>query len=333
MIKYYNEFKDERGYVHSIDEITVDYFVKDFNLDKVIQDICLLCAMSSFKMGDNTWDAAKQMKRDLVPQSRYDWFTARIWTGGYLFSVGQWVQFDKVNRDWTKLPILRLKVNPNKHANIPLWEAFKKYVSDNCDEGYLVKYDYAVDVSLPPSSVENIGSRKEPGLLKGTRYWGQRGRHGRIKIYDKQEEQKLESPLTRIEYTFKSSETRTFDNIVVVDYGEKRKDYDSLSSQLQTYINMIIEIENLGGDKQKYLKDMNYRTYKKIEPFVIGRSEKLINDETIVDVLIDNLSRELMIKYKGQKVNVVKTEYGIKPFVDDEGFVIVDEDNDFIPFN
>lgn len=333
MIKYYNEFKDNRGYIHSVDEITVDYFVKNFNLNKVIQDICIMCAMASFKKGGNVWSADDHMKRDLVPQSRYDWFTARIWADGFLFSVGQWVQFDKVNKDWITLPILRMKVNPNKYADTPLWDEFKKYINENCDDGMLCKYDYAIDVPLSPGSVENIGSRKEPGLLKGTRYWGQRGRHGRIKIYNKQEEQNLETPLTRVEYTFKTAESRSFDNIVIIDYGEKRKDFDALSSQLQTYINMLVEIENLGGDKQKYLKDMNYRTYKKIEPFVIGSSEKLINDETIIDVLIEKLSCSLMIKYKDQKVKVVKTEYGIKPFVDEEGFVIVDEDNDYLPFN
>lgn len=333
MIKYYNEFKDERGYVHSVDEITVDYFVMNFNYDKIIQTICMMCANSAFKNGADHWNADEHMKRDLVAQSRYDWFSARIWEDGFLFSIGQWVQYDKVTKEWTRLPIIRLKVNPNKHANTPLWNDFKEYVRTNCDDGYLIKYDYAVDVPMASEYIDNIGSRKEPGLLKGTRYWGQRGRHGRIKIYNKQEEQKLDSPLTRIEYTFKTAEQRSFDNIVVMDFGSKRTDYENLPTQSQTYVKMLIEIENLGGNKEKFLKDLNYRTYKKIEPFVIGRSEKLINDENIVDKLINALSLELMIKYKGQNVNVIKTECGIKQFVDDDGFIIVDDDNDFIPFN
>lgn len=301
-------------------------------MDKIIKDICYICAMSAFKVGVS-WNSEEHMKRDLVPQNRYDWFTSRIWSAGFLFSIGQWVQFDKVNRDWTILPILRIKVNPNKHGGSDLWEAIKRYIGDNCDDGLLCKYDYAIDVPLEPQYVENIGSRKEPGLLKGTRYWGQRGRHGRIKIYNKQVEQSLESPLTRVEYTFKTLEKRNFDNIVVVDFGAKRTDYEGLSSQLQNYIKMIIEIENLGGDKYKYLKALNYRTYKKIEPFVVGSSERLVENEDIVDSLINSLCDELMIKYKGQKVSVVKSENGIKQFVDDEGFIIVDDDNDYIPFD
>lgn len=292
-----------------------------------------MCLMAAVKSGDTSWNIENHMKRDLIAQSKYDWFSARVWQDGFLFSIGQWVQYDKVTKEWTRLPILRLKVNPNKHADSHLWNEFKEYVRVNCDDGYLTKYDYSVDVPLPLECVDNVGSRKEPGLLKGTRYWGQRGRHGRIKIYDKQEEQKLDNPLTRIEFTFKTAKNRTFDNIVVLDMGEKKKDYDELSPQLQTYIKMLLEIENLGGDKKKFLNTLNYRTYKKIEPFVIGSSEKLIENETIIDNMINALSNELMIKYKGQNVNVTKTENGIKQSVDDDGFVIVDDDNDYLPFN
>lgn len=332
-MNYYKEIKDSRGYIHSIDEITVDFYVKDFNQENVIKSIARICALSEFKEGRPDWDFLKHSKLDLMPSSKYNWFNSRIWCNGFFFSIGQWTDYDKITKDWTMLPIIRINVNPNKHGGSFLWNDLKDYISKNCDDGMIVKYDYAVDVPIAPKYVNNIGSRKELGLNKGTRYYGQRGRHGRIKIYDKQSEQKLDSPLTRIEYTFKTREKRTFDNIVVMDLGDKRSDYEMLSKTLRIYVEMLLEIEQLGGDKFKFINDsFDSRTYKKIEPFVIGSSEQLLKDDVILNRLLEELSNDLMISHEAENVNLVKTLKGFEVPVDDDGFIMINDDDEFIPF-
>lgn len=333
-MNYYKEVKDERGYIHSIDEVTVDFYVKDFNQKNVIKSIARICALSEFEEGRSDWDFLSHSKLDLKPSTKYNWFNSRIWCNGFFISIGQWTSFDKVNKDWTILPIIRINVNPNKHGGSALWNNLKKYIAAYCDDGMIVKYDYAIDVPVSPEYVNNIGSRKEPGLNKGTRYYGQRGRHGRIKIYDKQAEQKLDYPLTRVEYTFKTKEKRTFDNIVVMDFGKKRNDYESLSRQLRTYVEMLNDIEQLGGDKFKHLNNMDSRTYKKIEPFVVGGTERLVKDDVILKGLLEELSNDLMISHDVENVNLVKTlkgfEVPVDVDVDDDGFISVSDEVDFV---
>ncbi|EOJ4528197.1 hypothetical protein ACKKL3_004419, partial [Shigella flexneri] len=100
--------------------------------------------------------------------------------------------------------MMRFKINPNKHIGSPAVQVVLDFIREWCTDGYLVRWDYAIDVPVKIADVMVIGSRKEKGLYKGTRYYGQRHKHGYLKVYDKQREQGLDDVLTRIEYTFEA---------------------------------------------------------------------------------------------------------------------------------
>jgi hypothetical protein len=97
---------------------------------------------------------------------------------------------------------------------------------------------------------------------------------------------------------------------------------------------MLNDIEQLGGDKFKHLNNMDSRTYKKIEPFVVGGTERLVKDDVILKGLLEELSNDLMISHDVENVNLVKTlkgfEVPVDVDVDEDGFISVSDEVDLV---
>jgi len=97
-----------------------------------------------------------------------------------------------------------LEFNPNKLADsaefLKLLDVLSGYVSD----ASLVRYDLAVDLRTPRRDYRLAkDGRKYSCELSGslTEYLGRRNAGGFVKVYDKQAESGLPSPLTRVELT------------------------------------------------------------------------------------------------------------------------------------
>lgn len=290
------EVKDDHGYTHSIDMVTIDYLLTGSASAVTLRLIELLESHGMIK--------DKHCKLDMLPNFRYEFYTNFISYEGFTFQLGKWSNYDRNEKKWYNLDMMRFKVNPNKHLDTPLMNDVLAFFGDWCRDGVLVRYDYAIDVPVKLEDVLVINSRKLKGLYRGTRYFGRRHNHGYLKIYDKGAESGLESILTRLEYTFAPGQIPSWDNIVIrapINTGSGEK----LSKTLQLYLDMLIELRELGSDIDQYIERMDFKSYKKIEPYLMT-GVRLEFDETIVDCLLDNIC-DIFIVTKNQQL--IKDEF------------------------
>lgn len=310
-MQYWSEFTDSDGFVHSIDNVIIDYYL-NCNFKTVTK--ALIALLSGFG-----FDPEHNSKLDVLPSFKYEYFVDHLWFDGFHFSLGKYVDYDKVSHTVHKLDMMRFKVNPNKHAYSPAFDALLGFLREYCADGYLVRYDYAIDVPVKIQDVLVVSSRKEKGLYKGTRYFGQRHTHGYLKIYDKAKEQSLEHDLTRIEYTVDGKKELRPDNIVVRGSPAAVDGLSGLSSQSRLYLDMLSDIKALGGEIEPYLERINYRTYKQIEPFLYS-GKQLRVDQTILNSLVEKINDTFILADIEQKVN----DKGV--LVDADGFMICETD-------
>lgn len=300
---YKNEQTDTHGFIHSIDNIVVDYYL---TCSYKTATILLFDVLNSYGFNKET-----NAKLDVLPSFRYEYYRNLIWFEGITFSLGKYSKYDKVTGTWFELDVMRFKVNPNKHDGTPLMDSVVQYIRDNCKDGYLVRYDYAIDIKCSLTDVVVLGSRKEKGLYKGTRYLGQRHKHGYCKIYDKQLEQHLDTELTRIEYTFCSDNIPVFDDILIRAPVSSQNGREPLSQQARLYLDMLQEIDALGGNTESYMQRINYRTRKKIEPYLYT-GIRLQVDSYILDYLLKFIFDRFIISPADREVN-----HGDEDFITD----------------
>lgn len=293
---YSNEVIDLHGYIHSIDNIVIDYFL-----------VCSYKTVTDRLMDvlrPHGFDEEGHCKLEVLPSYRYEYYRNLVWYEGFTFSLGKYTNYDRLTKTWTELDIMRFKVNPNKHEGTPIMDDVVKFLTEYCKDGYLVRYDYAVDIRCPLSDVIVLGSRKEKGLYKGTRYLGQRHKHGYCKIYDKQKEQCLDHELTRIEYTFCGDNIPVVDDILIRAPVDVQNGREPLPAQAKLYLDMLQEIEALGGDIESYLQRINFRTRKKLEPYLYTGIRLQLEDQ-ILNKLMDKINSRFIISDDNERVNMV----------------------------
>lgn len=188
-------------------------------------------------------------------------------------------------------------------------------------DGWIRKYDYAVDIPLEMRCVQVLDTRKEPGLYKGTRYYGQAGRHGYLKIYDKQKDLKRQGEeigtLTRVEHTLFTSKELSLETIYILQNDSLNTDYSELKDTDRAIVEMYMQLQALGCDyKLKLGRDKR----KKLEPYLQGQYVKL-DYGRYLDLLLD----DIRFKFKAHEKSL---------YTDDAGFIQVDEkDLEALPFD
>lgn len=273
MLSYGKNIKDTLGCTYSIDNLVVEYIVKSFNAKSVIDGL----ASEVFSPTIPGWEKEKFSKTDLPACSAYSWFKSSIWGGGFYIQYGQYKDFDKVTREWSEYPLMRIKFNPNKYWSSPVLARLNDWIERECDTGVIVKFDFAVDVPARLRDIE-VHSRKEPGLYKGTRYYGQRNKHGRLKIYDKKAESELPDDTARVEWTFCYGKPIVFDEVYWLTNGPvPLPDVKDLGSQAYSLARMLLAVRSLGGDVHECLSWLDRRTQKKLEPYTIGTGVQLLD--------------------------------------------------------
>lgn len=313
MINYFNSLNDEFGYTHSIDNVIVTYYLMcqvDTAIDKLRE-------LKDKYTTDNYWE-----RLNCAACQKWAWYQNHVHLAdGIYVSLGKYQEYDKMQKKWYIFPLLKVEVNPNKHSDKPIYQAFLGFIREWCKSGYMNKHDYAIDIPLVPGLVKVYGSRKEPGLHKGTRYWGQRNNHGYLKIYDKQKESGLECPCTRIEHTLVNKMPVSFENVYITKLEGIESDLSALDSINKSIVQMIVILKQHNEDYEECIKGLNYRRRKNIEPFIAGHSERLLYDENIHKKLLDNIYEVFDI------VDNVQDEV----LIDSSDFVTVDGTND-LPF-
>lgn len=306
-VPYCFSFTDERACVHSIDMLHVDFFVDSFRGENVLRSLAEV-----FSAHVSGWSFDQFTKLDLPACSKYQFFQSSIWGGGFHIAYGQYKHVDRVDHTAVVLPVLRVKFNPNKCSRTPLFAGIFAWIKEHCDDGLIVRFDYAIDV---PCELDDlvVSSRKEPGLYKGTRYYGQRHHHGHVKIYDKRKEQvdrgrpdDLDHPVTRVEYTFVTGKPLEFDSICWLTRGPLPiPDQSELSTQCISICRLMRDLRACGGDVLHAMSYFERRTREKIKPYTIGSGVQLLSD---AEILLDLLSRccsAYSISYRSGGVNAV----------------------------
>lgn len=301
MLSYAKNHIDSHGCTHSLDNLVFEYYVNSFSQETVLDELSEI-----FAKVIPGWERETHSKEDLPACSSYSWFKSSIWGGGFYLQYGHYKDFDRCSREWTEYPILRVKFNPNKYLTSPLFLPLLEWFDRNCDNGVLVKFDYAVDIPCRPKDVQ-VHSRKEPGLYKGTRYYGQRGKQGYLKVYDKRLESELPDDTTRVEWTFCYGKLIAFDSVAWLTNGPAPLPDARELAKSYSYARLILDIRALGGDVQQALSYLDYRTAKKLEPYTIGSGIQLIDDGEleILEKLLRSYCAQLSLSFVSSGVNKI----------------------------
>lgn len=311
-MKYFVSDVDTNGFVYSIDNCIFQYDLKYNSLKDDL--IAYLYDLQSYhQLSDEFWT-----RLNLKPSSHWSWCSdiCHLCNGIYL-SIGKYNYLKDVKEPlW--LPVVRLEVNLNKHSDKPVLSDLLQWLKDHSGSCTLIKYDVAVDVPKCLDDVQIFGSRQERGLYKGTRYFGQRNKHGYTKIYDKKKEQGLESDLTRVETTLVYKNGFRLNDIYV--RGNKENDF-KLNDTDRCFLAMLETLKALGEDQEQFLDMLGRRKKERIKDLLGEFSFEVVKqDENIIKGLLERV--RLLVPFTDP----------IKPYFEDsEGFLRVDE-NYKLPF-
>lgn len=318
-MQYFISGIDKNGYTYTIDNLILEYTLMHPNEDITgfIHDLV-----------DKYPDIKKNEYYEHLNKpysSRWQYYNNQVHLcNGCTVWYGKWT----VNNEGVKIcfPMLRIEFNPNKHMDKPIIIDLFTWIYKIYGDALLRKYDFAIDVKCKKEDLQVFGSRKEKGLCKGTRYYGQRNKDGYCKIYDKQVESDLPYNLTRIEHTFvhnkKGSHKKqgvSFENIYVKDVDKDKVKFKSKSMNTLFEICLLCDANHIDYIDKLDLLDKRYK--KDIIEALHGCSYKKIDiDMALHDKLIDDVYRIFHINKLHKPVKV-----------DEDGFMQIDDDIE-LPF-
>lgn len=159
----------------------------------------------------------------------------------------------------------------------------------------VVRCDLAIDVPVPRLFANLIKDNRNYEYLDYnkngiTEYLGSRNTTNFVKLYDKEKESGLDSPLTRLEYTCKPSiiEFRKIQAKVLVEKGQFELELSEYDNLLKSQIAMIKVLQGLPVHSRiKALKNFTYRVRKKISPYVLADTYELEIDTKCVQAVFD----------------------------------------------
>ncbi len=314
---YFFHVKDSNGYVHSIDNLIVTYNVKRLGrkcLDELLNEF--------HKLKEKYPDLDYWEKLNLNPCRKYSFFQHAVHLDeGIYILLGHYMEVVKEKHEALVLPLVRLEINPNKHADKPVFHEFMKIINEYCYDSYISRYDYAVDIPVKPDDVQVFGSNKEKGLYKGTRYYGQRNKNGFCRIYDKQKEQRLDSPLTRVEHVIsltKTTKNISFEKVYIKDNLVSDNEDEKLSKTDAVILELCALASANNLDYESIINGLSPRKRRFIKSQVNQCGYKLLEfDKEVHDRLL------MMAKdYFGVKDSIT---------VDENGFCQINDDA--IPFD
>lgn len=278
----YNNYciTDSNNFIHSIDNVVFTYMIKQFNMDTIASELIQIRT-------DNNCDGWEKL--NCTACTKFSWYQNIIHIDSMHLSFGKYQEYNKTNKTWIILPMLRFEINPSKHGKKKVFLDILKWIRKNCTDAELKRYDYAIDVPYHINDIVIYNSKKEHGLYKGTIYRGQRNKHGFTKIYNKAKEQNLDNVLTRIETTIEHGKTICFENIIFVSSNKIENATDELSSLNKCILNLCFALKENNIDFEPYISKLNYRRRKILEPYLYDDTLKLQFDSEILSQLLDQI--------------------------------------------
>ena len=274
-MRYYVSFSDDFNYTYSIDKLvlhgtflynTFDEFSARLN-SLMIKSVCydeLPFSMSLYR--DTYYQSLKKLtylnnfKFELCFGSEQSSF----WLGTHFQG------FDKTLDTW------KLELNPNKcmpcdfvSSLFSLLNTYSKHIS-------IGEYDIAVDIPLPRDFLFLVkDKRKYQCILNSsvdkTEYLGSRHQNGFCKLYNKQLESCLNSPLTRFEVTCTSLLLSDILSVFPLIYAQREqflfidsKLNDTDKFILKTLIFDPVRISELGRSKRKKMSEALQCAFKPV---------------------------------------------------------------------
>lgn len=315
-MKYYISKTDSAGYTYSIDNIILEYIIKSH-----IDVIHYLHELNKrHGLDSEYWE-----KLNTPYCSKYQFYNNHIHLcDGIYIMVGKYVTFNDFTKDRDIYPILKLEINPNKHADKDIFKDLLIFLKENCGDCTLKKYDLCIDLKCKLKDIEVFGSKKEPGLYKGTRYYGQRNKDGYLKIYDKGKEMGFDSDITRIEYTLvydKGSKSKQGFNFQDVFIKSEEKSDIKINKTMKFMINMINVCRTNNINIDNYIDDLDYRTKKAVQESLSEyKFKKICIEENLINSMLGDIKKVF---------GVVDRTYTV---IDKDGFLKLDNDYD-LPFD
>ena len=265
-MEYFISKTDSAGYTYSIDNVVLEYIIKyhtDFT--SFLHDL-----VEKHDLKTEYWE-----RLNCPYCSKYQFYNNHYHVcNGIYMMVGRYSTKSDISGTWDTYPIVKLEINPNKHAKKPIFNDLLQFLKDNTGDCTLKRYDFCVDIPKKLKEIEVFGSKKEKGLYKGTRYFGQRNKDGHLKIYDKAKEQGLDGDLSRIEYTLvddkgkKSKQGLNLQNIFIL--SDKKNENIKVNSTYKAIIKLYSLCLASGIDCDNILYDLDRRTRKTIEENMTG---------------------------------------------------------------
>ena len=316
-MNYYISYQDSHNFTYSIDNCILEYIIKcHVNITEFLHDL-----VKKHDLDSEYWE-----RLNCPYCSKYQFYSDHYHLcNGIYIMCGRYSQKSEISSSWDTYPILKLEINPNKHAKKPIFQDLLQFFRDNTGDCTLKRYDFCIDIPKPLKDIEVFGSKKEKGLYKGTRYFGQRNKDGYLKIYDKAKEQDLDDPLIRIEYTLvpiKRSHQKdglNFQPIYIL--SDKKSDTSKLNKTNAAVLKLYSLCKVSGIDCDDIINDLDWRTRKTIYDNIGGYLyEPLTIDIDLHDKLYNDICKLF---------GVVKQKYIIE---DPEGFLSCPDGFDDIPF-
>lgn len=307
MMTYHEPIQDQKGNIHSIDMVYCTYYAK-------CQVSTILDKLRQFH--ERHPEVPYEEHLDRPSHSKYDFFRDGIRIGGAYVDLGKYQNYDRLTKTFDIFDMFQLRVNPNKYFDKPWFQELLGMLLDVGTSGFLRKYDYAVDIPTEPKNVKVLNSRKEPGLFKGTRYYGQSGRHGYTKVYDKKKErEKIDpdmTPTTRVETTLFANNEISLEEVAILDGSAVKTDLSELNDTDKAIVEMYRELRVLGSE---YELRLGRKKMEKLKDYLTGGYVVLEYGDILARLL-----------------NTIKKQFCVSDIVTDEdGFLQVDDEE--LPFD
>lgn len=255
------------------------------------------CDMVRYNFQLRTMDQLEPLtaKIQLHPQQVTSSFSLAEWRFRYLWTIAYGTSTATVALNLNGGPREnRLKgfveFNPNKC--MPAVQKDLEWLFLQARTVSLARLDVALDTPHPRSTVHlvkdsRLYQKAYNSLEDCTEYLGQRSHPGFVKVYNKQLEDGLAAPLTRVEVTCTSAEDFK-DHWPAVRFDGARQlqlelDQDLTSTQLA----LIQALQKLpDGDQQEALSLLQFRMRKKIECHLYGTGDTLQADFSLVSKIV-----------------------------------------------
>lgn len=257
MIYYHNQIYDGE-LVLSVDNFVLDVSISRAEIRDLLENIIQNIA-SAAKLSVLSWESRKPGTFRYQTAFKVD-DDRSFWLGHGLIGSG------------TLVDRYRLEANPNKVGNDPNFRLIHEFLVRNSREilCHITRFDLAIDIPVDRSLCFLVKDRRlyieRRHGVEFTQYLGSKASNvGRVKLYNKTAEAKLNYPLTRLELTLdpsKSYEEICFPKVYVIDRASMAMDRVRLSETDRFILNAIFQgcgkITDLGrkmGEKIEHILD------------------------------------------------------------------------------